>query len=421
MKVLVVGGGAREHALAWKIAQSSAVDKLYCAPGNPGMAEIAENVPIGASEVDRLADWASENRIDLTVVGPEDPLVRGLVDRLNSKGLLAFGPNAAGARIEGSKAFAKDLMTRQGIPTARAASFDSAAAAVDYLRSQPLPIVVKADGLAAGKGVVVASTREEAERAVADCLERGVFGEAGRSVLVEECLVGPEVSVLALVDGTRAVPLIPACDYKRVLDGDGGPNTGGMGSYAPPRFVTPDLYREIGARVLDPIVQGLRDRGIDYRGVLYAGLMLTTDGPKTLEFNARFGDPETQVILPLLESDLVEVMCQTAAGRLDPSAIRWREGACCGVVLASGGYPGKYATGEEIHGLDRLDADVAAFHAGTRREGRRLVTAGGRVLTVAATGRTMAEARERAYSNVERIQFAGMQYRRDIALREIAS
>ncbi len=419
MKVLVVGSGAREHALAWKIAQSAQVDALYCAPGNAGTAEIAENVAISAGEVDRLVDWAVEHGIDLTVVGPEDPLVRGLVDRLQARGLLAFGPTAAGARIEGSKAFAKELMARQGIPTARAEPFDSADAARRYLRSQPLPVVVKADGLAAGKGVVVARTLEEAEGAVADCLERGAFGEAGRRVLIEECLVGPEVSVLALVDGRQAVPLIPACDYKRVFDGDEGPNTGGMGSYAPPRFVTPALYQDIAARVLEPTVRGLRALGIDYRGVLYAGLMLTADGPKVLEFNARFGDPETQAVLPLLESDLVEVMQQTAMGELDSSAVRWQAGACCGVVLASGGYPGKYATGEEISGLDRLDPGVVAFHAGTRREGNRLVTAGGRVLTVAATGRTMAEARERAYANVERVHFAGMHYRRDVARREV--
>ena len=377
MKVLVVGSGAREHALAWKIAQSARVEALYCAPGNAGTAEVAENVPISASDVDRLADWTAEHRIDLTVVGPEDPLVRGLVDRLQERGLLAFGPTAAGAQIEGSKAFAKDLMARQGIPTARADAFDSADAAKGYLRSQPLPVVVKADGLAAGKGVVIARTLEEAESAVADCLERGVFGEAGRRVLIEECLVGPEVSVLALVDGRKAVPLIPACDYKRVFDADEGPNTGGMGSYAPPRFVTPEVYQDIAARVLEPTVRGLRDLGIDYRGVLYAGLMLTSEGPKVLEYNARFGDPETQAVLPLLESDLVEVMQQAATGSLDPSAIRWRQGACCGVVLASGGYPGSYATGEEITGLDRLDPGVAAFHAGTRREGGRLVTAGG--------------------------------------------
>ena len=419
MRVLVVGSGAREHALAWKIAQSPQVDALYCAPGNAGTAGVAENVAISASDVDGLADWAAEHNIDLTIVGPEEPLVRGLVDRLRARGLLAFGPTAAGAQIEGSKVFAKELMARQGIPTGRAAAFDSAAEARGYLRLQPLPVVVKADGLAAGKGVVVARTLEEAEGAVADCLERGVFGEAGRRVLIEECLVGPEVSVLALVDGRQAVPLIPACDYKRVFDGDEGPNTGGMGSYAPPRFVTSEVYRDIAARVLDPTVRGLRDLGIDYRGVLYAGLMLTPDGPKVLEFNARFGDPETQAVLPLLESDLVEALRQTAAGRLDPSAVRWREGACCGVVLASGGYPGKYATGEEIVGLDRLDPDVAAFHAGTRREGDRLVTAGGRVLTIAATGRTMAEARERAYANVERIRFPGMHYRRDIARREV--
>lgn len=419
MRVLVVGSGAREHALAWKLAQSPRVDRLYCAPGNPGTARLAENVPIPVSDVPALVEWAAANRIDLTIVGPEDPLVAGIVDRLQARGLAAFGPTASAARIEGSKAWAKDLMVRCGIPTARGAAFDAAGAAREYVRSQKPPLVVKADGLAAGKGVVVAHSADEALAAVDACMEQGIFGEAGRRVVVEECLSGTEVSVLALVDGERAVPLIPACDYKPVFDGDRGPNTGGMGSYAPPRFVTPDLYNRIATTVLDPVVARLAAEGSPYRGVLYAGLMLTANGPKVLEFNARFGDPETQAVLPLLESDLAELALAGATGQLSPEMVKWRPGACCAVVLASGGYPGRYEVGKEIAGLDDLDSDVVAFHAGTRAVGGRVVTAGGRVLTIAATGQTMAEARNHAYANVRRVTFAGVHYRTDIALREV--
>lgn len=419
MNVLVVGGGAREHALAWKLAQSPRVGRLYCAPGNAGTAQIAENVPIPATDVHALAAWAEERRIDIAVVGPEDPLIAGVVDAFQARGLVAFGPTASAARIEGSKSWAKELMARCGVPTARSVPFDSPDAARAHVLQQQPPIVVKADGLAAGKGVTIARTREEALDAVADCMERGAFGAAGRRVLIEECLTGTEVSILALVDGERAVPLIPACDYKRVFDGDLGPNTGGMGSYAPPGFVSPELRRRICTTILDPIVAGLAADGIPYRGVLYAGLMMTADGPKVLEFNCRFGDPETQVVLPLLDGDLAELTLAAATGRLAPEMVRFRSGACCGVVLASGGYPGHYEVGKEIFGLERLDPDVPAFHAGTRLVDGRVVTSGGRVLTVVAVGQTMAEARERVYRNVERVSFAGMHYRRDIALREV--
>ena len=419
MNALVVGSGAREHALAWKLSRSPLVTRLYCAPGNAGTAAIAENVPLAATDVAGLAAWAEAHRIDLTVVGPEDALVAGLADALAARGLTVFGPSAAGARIEGSKSWAKELMARMRIPTARTAAFDDADAARAYVRSQPAPLVVKADGLAAGKGVLMCPTTDDALAAIAECMERGTFGAAGRRIVVEECLTGPEVSLLALVDGERAVPLIPACDYKRVFDGDGGPNTGGMGSYAPPRFVSPDLHAEIVRTIVEPTVRGFREAGIDYRGILYVGLMLTPAGPKVLEYNARFGDPETQAVLPLLDSDLVEVALATANGRLDPALVRWKPGAACGVVLASGGYPGRYEVGKVIAGLDRLDPDVPAFHAGTKRVDGRLVTAGGRVLTVVATGRDMAEARARAYDNVARVSFEGMHYRRDIALREV--
>ena len=419
MRVLVVGSGAREHALAWKLAQSALVERLYCAPGNAGTAGIAENVPISATDIAALVDWAEQHGVDLTVVGPEDPLVAGIVDRFQTRGLVAFGPNAKAAQIEGSKSWAKELMARCGVPTARSVSFDSVGAARAYVLRQELPVVVKADGLAAGKGVTIARSHDEALKAISDCMVAGVFGAAGRRVVIEECLAGPEVSVLALVDGERPVPLIPACDYKRVFDDDRGPNTGGMGSYAPPALMSPSLLEQVRTTILEPIVAGLADAGCPYRGVLYAGLILTSEGIKVLEFNARFGDPEAQVVLPLLESDLVELALTAATGRLDANAVRWREGACCGVVLASAGYPGKYDVGKEISGLQSLDPDAQAFHAGTRLRNRKVVTAGGRVVTVVATGQTMAEARSRTYRNVERVSFEGMHFRRDIALREV--
>ncbi len=419
MRILVVGSGAREHALLWKLAQSPRQPTLYCAPGNAGTAALAENVPIAAEDVESLARWAAEHAIDLTVVGPEAPLVAGLADRLAARGLAAFGPTAAAAAIEGSKAWAKALMQRHGIPTARFSVADDPAAARRALEAFGLPVVIKADGLAAGKGVTVARTRAEAEAAIDAFLVERVFGAAGDRLVIEECLEGQEVSVLAFADGREVVPMVPACDYKRVGDGDTGPNTGGMGAYAPPALATPAFLAEVERTILVPALAALAAAGRPYRGVLYAGLMVTRDGPKVLEFNCRFGDPETQAILPLLDSDLVEIIEAVVRGELRSDLVRWRAGACCAVVLAAAGYPGRYATGHPIRGLDQVSADVQVFHAGTRRAARDVVTAGGRVLTVAAVAPSLAEARERAYAGAAAIHFDGVHYRRDIALREV--
>ncbi len=421
MKVLVVGNGAREHALVWKLQQSPRVGELFAAPGNAGTARIARNVPIAATDVERLLRFAVDTGIEFTVVGPEAPLAAGIADRFQEAGLAVFGPTQAAARIESSKSFAKDLMLRLGVPTASARSFTSYAEAREYVQGLGPPLVVKADGLAAGKGVVIAHTREEALQALRQQMEERQFGAAGARVLVEEYLEGQELSAFAFVDGQRISPLVAACDYKRALDGDLGPNTGGMGSYSPPHFWTPDLERQVRTQVMGPIVQAMAEEGCPYRGVLYAGLMLTRHGPKVLEFNCRFGDPEAQVVLPRLKSDLLEVMMKAAQGRLDDARLQWDSRACVGVVVASGGYPGHYRTGYPIEGLGDVDADVLVFHAGTKlsqAEGLAspaTVTDGGRVLTVVASGATLAEARSRAYANVARIRFQGAFYRRDIA------
>lgn len=420
MRVMVVGSGAREHALAWKLRQSPLVDALFVAPGNAGTAALATNLPIPASDIAALADVALRHGIDLTVVGPEDPLARGLVDHFQDRGLVVAGPTAAAARIESSKAWAKEIMTAAGVPTAASRTYVDLDAALAAVRRGEPPIVVKADGLAAGKGVVVAATHAEAEAAVRDMLGAGTLGEAGRCVLLEECLTGQEVSLLAMTDGETIYPLLPACDYKRLGDGDTGPNTGGMGAYAPVPAVDAALQQEIVERIIQPTVAEMRRRGIMYRGVLYAGLMLTADGPKVLEFNCRMGDPETQVILPLLDGDLAALFDGIARGRLsDVPAPRWHDGAAVGVVLASGGYPGKYATGYPIHGLDTLPEDVIAFHAGTAfGDDGSVVTAGGRVLTLVARGADIAGARQRVYAAVPGVKFTNMVYRQDIALRE---
>ena len=418
MHILVVGGGAREHALLWKLAQSPRRPRLYCAPGNAGSAALAENVPIGAEDVPALARWAEEHAVDLTVVGPEAPLAAGLADVLAARGLAVFGPTRSAAAIEASKAWAKDLMQRHGIPTARATVVDDPVAARRALDAVGLPVVVKADGLAAGKGVTVATTCAEAEAAIDACLVDRVFGAAGERVVVEECLQGQELSVLAFTDGKTVVPMVPACDYKRVGDGDVGPKTGGMGAYAPPAIATPELRTQVQRTILEPTVAALAAEGRPYRGVLYAGLMLTADGPQMLEFNCRFGDPETQVVLPLLDGDLVAIARAVAEGRLSQVPVRWAPAACCGIVLAAGGYPGPYQTGQPIVGLDAVPSDALVFHAGTRAAAEQIVTAGGRVLTVVAVAPTLAEARARAHAAAERIEFEGCHYRRDIAARE---
>ena len=419
MKVLVVGGGGREHALCRSLAESPVVERLYAAPGNPGIAQVADPVPIESTKTRALVAFAERSGIDLTVVGPEAPLVGGLVDEMEGRGLRAFGPTAEGARLEGSKAWARSLCQRHGIPVPRSATFTEVGPALEYLRTLSSPFVIKADGLAAGKGVTIAEDEAAARAAVEDCLIHGMFGAAGRTVLVEEHLVGQEVSALALTDGTDVIPLALAQDYKRALDGDRGPNTGGMGAYSPVPFVDLSVESEIVDDVLRAIVRALAVEGVPYRGVVYAGLMLTSDGPKVLEFNCRFGDPETQVVLPRLESDLAEALEFAASARLCEYRPRWTSRACVGVVLASEGYPGRHRTGLPISGLaeaERLDG-VSVFHAGTTERDGRVVTAGGRVLTVSALGEGLREARILAYQAASLIRFQGAHYRWDIAAR----
>ena len=419
MKVMVIGNGAREHTLAWKIRQSPRVKELFAAPGNAGTAGIARNLNIAATDLEALAAAAAENQIDLTVVGPEAPLAAGIVDLFQERRLRVFGPTRAAAQIEASKVFSKNIMQKYRVPCAQGEVFSSYAKAVDYVNSRPAPMVIKADGLAAGKGVTVAATREQALEALSDAMEKKTLGEAGRRVIVEECLEGREVSLLAFTDGQTVSPMVPACDYKRVFDNDQGPNTGGMGGYSPPGFFSQPMFDEAVRTVLQPTVRGMAAEGMSYRGVLYAGLMLTAAGIRVLEFNARFGDPETQVMLPRLKTDLVDIMLAVIDDRLDRMQIEWSRDPCVGVVLASGGYPGKYRTGLPITGLDRLDRDIMVFHAGTALQDG-IVTSGGRVLTVAASGRTIAEARSRIYANIPRVVFDGRHYRKDIAAREAA-
>ena len=421
MKILVIGSGAREHAIAWKFRQSPELSTLYVAPGNAGTGEIATNVPISVSDLDGLLSFSRKNRIDLTVVGPEAPLASGIADRFRDAGLLLFGPVQRAALIESSKSFAKDLMLRHGIPTGAAESFGSFRAAVEYVRGCSLPVVVKADGLAAGKGVVVAQTYDQAVDAVRGCMEERLFGSAGDRILVEEYLEGQEVSVFAFVDGECVSSLVAACDYKRVGEGDVGPNTGGMGSFSPPPFWDTELEHRVGLEIMAPVARAMADAGSPYQGVLYAGLILNEDGPKVLEFNCRLGDPEAQVVLPRLKTDLVEVMMATARGELQGLPIEWDPSACVGVVVASGGYPALYSTGHLITGLCSVDDAVTVFHAGTRvvrgeeDTSIRVVTDGGRVLTFASLGKTLGEARRNVYVNVDRIEFEGSFYRGDIA------
>ena len=417
MKVLVVGSGAREHAIAWKLSQSPGVSGLLVAPGNAGTAQIARNVPIAATDIDSLLDFAKSESIEFTVVGPEAPLADGIVDRFQDEGLLIFGPTRAAARIESSKAFAKRLMMAHNIPTGRAETFSSMKDAQAHIEQCELPVVIKADGLAAGKGVLIARTREEAADALRQCMERRAFGSAGDQVLVEEYLQGQEISVFAFVDGDFVSSVVAACDYKRVGDGDVGPNTGGMGSYSPPASSvwTRDLEAQVRRDILEPVVKALIAEDAYYRGVLYLGLMLTCTGPRVIEFNCRMGDPEAQVTLPRLKSDLLEIMLATAKGKLSGLDIQWEQRAAVGVVVASGGYPGSYSTGHEIAGIDELD-EIIVFQAGTRRsdDGLTTLTNGGRVLTVTATGDSHQEARRRVYENIDKIRFQDSFYRRDI-------
>lgn len=420
MKVLVVGSGGREHALCWKLAQSPEVRKVFCAPGNAGTAQVAENVALDPMDIEGLLVFAEHQNIDLTVVGPEKPLIAGIVDAFEARGLRIFGPSKEPAQLEGSKAFAKQLMQQAGIPTAPFEIFTSPEAARAYLREATFPIVVKADGEAAGKGVVVAADFAEADEAIRKMMEERVFGASGDTVVIEACLTGPEASIMAFVDGDTVRPMIAIQDHKRIGEGDTGPNTGGMGAYAPVPVAPQSVVAEVTRRILEPAVRAIRATGIPYRGVLYAGVMLTEQGPMCIEFNCRFGDPETQIALPLLETDFAEVLKACVEVRLDSLDVVFSERAAVTVVLASGGYPGAFAKGKAITGLEaaeKLDA-VAVFHAGTALGGEGAVlTSGGRVLAVTATGESFAEAKERAYAGIDRIKFEGAYCRRDIGWR----
>ena len=422
MRMLIVGGGGREHALAWKIAQSPRVTALFTAPGNPGIARHAVCVPLAADALDGLVAFARRERIDLTVVGPEAPLVAGLADRLLDAGLAVFGPIAPAAAIEGSKAFAKDLMARNAIPTARFATFDDPARARGYCREVGPPLVVKADGLAGGKGAIVCRTLADADEAVAECMERAAFGAAGATVVVEEFLSGEEVSFFALANGADALPLAAAQDHKTVFDGDQGPNTGGMGAYSPVASFDAAMERRVMDTIVRPTIAALANEGAPYRGVLYVGLMLTAEGPKVIEFNCRFGDPECQALVVRVPGDLVPLLVAAAHGGPWPEVGPWSTRASVCVVLASGGYPGKYGTGAAIEGVESAETapGVTVFHAGTALREGRLVTAGGRVLGVTAVAGDLATAIARAYGAVGAIRFEGMHYRRDIGRRRPA-
>ena len=419
MRILVVGGGGREHAIVRKLKESPRVTALYCAPGNGGIAADATCVPIRATEVERLAQWAAEEKMDYVVVAPDDPLCMGLVDELQKRGVPAFGPDRAAARIEGSKVFAKDLMKRYGIPTASYRAFDDAQAALAYVRGLKTPVAVKADGLALGKGVILCRTAAQAEEAVNDMMCKDRFGASGRRVVVEEWLEGPEVSVLCLTDGRTLVPLASAMDHKRALDGDQGLNTGGMGVIAPNPFYTEAIARQCMSEIFLPTVRAMQSEGCPFRGCLYFGLMLTAQGPKVIEYNCRFGDPEAQAVLPLLQGDLLEAMLAVTRGELDQVPLSVKPGASCCVIAASGGYPEHYETGKPIFGLEQAQQTAQVFHAGTRREGGALLTAGGRVLGVTATAPTLSQAVSRAYEAARHISFEGMHMRSDIGARAL--
>jgi phosphoribosylamine--glycine ligase len=416
MKVMVVGGGGREHALAWKIAQSPLVGSVICVPGNAGMAQIGECIPVEVEDPAALAEIATGRGVDLTVVGPEAPLVSGLVDYFRERKLKVFGPSGSAARIEGSKHFAKSLMEKYSIPTGRARLFNDFDEAKVYVESVEPPLVVKADGLAAGKGVIIAPDTDAAVKALSDCFVDRVFGDAGNTVLVEEYMEGPEVSILSLSDGNATVHMVPSQDHKRALDGDRGPNTGGMGAYSPVPLLDAAAESDIHENVMDATVKAMEAEGVPYQGVLYGGLMLTDEGPKVLEFNVRFGDPESQAVIPRLAGDLVPGLQATIEGNVCDYEMEWSAEYCVCVVVASGGYPGKYETGIPIKGLKAAggDSKVEIFHAGTRMEDGRFVTAGGRVLNVVALGADFDEARGLAYEAVQMISFEGMHYRKDI-------
>jgi len=422
LKILVVGGGGREHTLTWKIAQSPRVEKIFAAPGNAGTADIAENLNLRPTDIEGLGEAAKEKGVDLVVVGPEAPLASGIVDHFDSLGIPIFGPAKVAAQVESSKVFTRNLMEKCGIPCPKGAIFSSYFEACEYLQEQLLPVVIKADGLAAGKGVIIANSLAEAHKALDDIMEVKIFGSAGDRVIVDEYISGREVSLIAFTDGKTVLPMVPACDYKKIGDNDQGPNTGGMGSYSPSGFFSSGMTEKVTKDILVPSVKAMAKEGMTYKGVLYAGLMIVDGEPMVLEFNSRFGDPETQVVLPLLKTDLVDILMAVVQGNLDRMKIEWSSGACVGVVMVSGGYPGSYKTGFPIQGIHNVDNDVLVFHAGTKLGNDDIIyTDGGRVLTVVGVGRDMAEAREKVYQNVPKIYFKNCHYRKDIALREMHS
>ena len=416
MKILVIGSGAREHALAWKLAQSPKAMQMYAAPGNAGMAKVAQLIDIKAEDNESLLKAVKDLKIDLTVVGPEQPLANGIVDLFTENGLAIFGPTQKAAEIESSKVFSKDLMQRHGIPCAKSESFNDFDKASKYLQKLIAPIVIKADGLAEGKGVIIAESVKDAQEALETMMKSKTFGASGERVVIEEYLNGREMSYFVFTDGKTIAPTVPACDYKRIFDGNKGPNTGGMGSYSPPEFYNSLLGDIIMKTIMQPAILAMADEGRTYKGTLYGGLMITNKMPKVIEFNARLGDPETQVVLPRLKTDLLEIMLAVLENRLDKIKIEFNNNACVGVVIASGGYPGSYKKGFDISGLEDVDKDIMVFHARTNvgKEGE-ILTGGGRVLTVTAMGKDLAEARKKVYKNIGRIKFEGCYYRKDIA------
>lgn len=421
MKILVIGSGGREHAICWKLRQSPRVSKLYCAPGNAGIASVAECVDLKVDDLSALLAFAKDNGIDLTIVGPELPLTLGVVDLFEQAGLRVFGPSKAAARLEGSKAFAKGIMEKYGIPTARYGQFSDVRAAEDFLSTLKPPYVIKADGLAAGKGVIITEDIEQAAEVLDLFMIHGTMGDGGRKVVIEEFLVGEEASLLAFCDGENVVPMVAVQDHKRIFDDDLGPNTGGMGTYSPAPVVTPEVAEKALREILIPTVKGMAAEGMPYKGVLYAGLMIHEGQPKTVEFNCRFGDPETQVLMMRLGTDLVEIIDAAIDGRLDTVDVRWKSDAATCVVMAAGGYPEAYEKGKVIEGLDDAAAmsDAVVFHAGTADNGGKIVTSGGRVLGVTALGRDIKDSIDRAYEAVDKIRFEGMQYRKDIGRRAL--
>ena len=421
MRILVIGSGGREHALIWKLRQSPQAERIFCAPGNAGTGEIAENISIPASDLKALASFAKDNRIDLTVVGPDDPLAAGIVDMFASEKLRAFGPDKSAARIESSKIFAKELMRSQKIPTAEARTFSDSSEALHYCEHLRFPVVIKADGLALGKGVVIAANAAAARSTIDEMMNQARFGDAGRRIIIEEFLHGTECSLHALVDGKNYLLLESARDHKRALDGDQGPNTGGMGAFSPADNWDPEMQSRFQSEIMKPLLGGLIQEGVTFRGLLYPGLIMTRDGPRVLEFNCRFGDPETQALLPRMKSDLLPLLEATIDGEIERRTIEWDPRAAVTVVLASGGYPGKYESGKSISGLEEAAKieGVQIFHAGTKRDGDEVKTAGGRVLAVTALGSTIERARSRAYEAVSRIRFEHCHYRRDIALNAV--